>query len=250
MITSTLELGGKSPNIVFGDADLDLAEVGVLSGIFAAAGQTCVAGSRVYIHESIYDTLVNRLVKRAQNIKIGDPLSADSQMGPIATKAQLEKDQSMVARAIEGGAELLTGGKRTQVEGFPNGYFYSPTILHKANAGNPLITNEVFGPVLAVMPFKTDEEVLALANDSEFGLAAGVWTKDFRRAHMMAQALQAGTVWVNTYRAMAFNSPFGGYKSSGTGRNNGIESINQYLQTKSVWCELSSDVQDPFVLKA
>ncbi len=250
LIGCTLELGGKSPNIVFEDADLDLAEIGVLAGIFAAAGQTCVAGSRAYVHHSIYDKLVARLVDRANDIRIGDPLLAESQMGPIATKAQLEKDERMVGRSIEEGAELLCGGVRKKVAGFPDGNFYAPTILHKASATNSIIAQEVFGPVLAITPFRDDDEVLELANDSDFGLAAGIWTRDIRRAHTMARKLQAGTVWINTYRALAFNSPFGGYKDSGTGRNNGIESIHQYLQTKSVWCELSTVAQDPFILKA
>lgn len=250
LITSTLELGGKSPNIVFGDADLDLAEIGVLAGIFAAAGQTCVAGSRAYIHSSIYDQLVDRIVQRSRQIKLGDPLQADTQMGPVATKAQLSKDEAMVGRAIESGAELLSGGSRASVEQWPDGLFFQPTVLHKADKTNPIISQEVFGPVLAITRFDTDEEVLELANDTEFGLAAGIWTRDIRRAHTMARSLQAGTVWINTYRALAFNSPFGGYRSSGTGRNNGIESINQYLQTKSVWCELSTVAQDPFILRA
>lgn len=250
LITSTLELGGKSPNIVFGDADLDLAEIGVLAGIFAAAGQTCVAGSRAYIHRSVYDELVDRLVKRSRQIKLGDPLATDTQMGPIATDAQLRKDENMVARAINGGAELLAGGRRASVTEWPDGLFFEPTIIHKAGSENPIIVEEVFGPVLAITPFESDEEVLALANGTEFGLAAGVWTNDLRRAHLFARNLQAGTVWINTYRALAFNSPFGGYRNSGTGRNNGIESINQYLQTKSVWCELSTVAQDPFILRA
>jgi acyl-CoA reductase-like NAD-dependent aldehyde dehydrogenase len=250
LITSTLELGGKSPNIVFGDADLDLAEIGVLAGIFAAAGQTCVAGSRAYIHSSVYDQMIERLVARSKTIKLGDPLLADTQMGPIATRAQFSKDESMVGRAIEHGAELLAGGGKASVEQWPDGLFFQPTILHNTGRDNPIIKQEVFGPVLAITRFDSDEEVLEQANDTEFGLAAGVWTNDIRRAHSMARALQAGTVWINTYRALAFNSPFGGYRSSGTGRNNGIESINQYLQTKSVWCELSTVAQDPFVMRS
>ena len=249
LVSCMLELGGKSPNIVFEDANLDQAEAGVLAGIFAAAGQTCVAGSRAYIHESIYDTLVDRLVNRAQQIAIGDPLLAATQMGPVATKMQLEKDEAMVQRAVTEGATVLCGGARAAITGFPDGYFYQPTIVHQLTKDNVLMRNEVFGPVLAVTPFKDDAEVLALANDTEFGLAAGIWTRDVRRVHTMARALESGTVWVNTYRALTFNSPFGGYKASGIGRQNGIEAVYQYLQTKSVWCELGDDVQDPFIMK-
>ncbi len=234
LVSCMLELGGKSPNIVFSDANLDQAEAGVLAGIFAAAGQTCVAGSRVYIERSIYDAFVERLVRRARRIVVG---------------AQLEKDESMVKRAVAEGAALLCGGGRPSIPGFPDGYFFEPTIVHQAGKDNFLMRNEVFGPVLAVTPFKDEAEVLALANDTEFGLAAGVWTRDVRRAHTMARALEAGTVWVNTYRALTFNSPFGGYKASGIGRQNGIEAVYQYLQTKSVWCELGDEIQDPFVMK-
>src|SRR5215212_2543406 len=249
LVSCMLALGGKSPNIVFADANLDQAEAGVLAGIFAAAGQTCVAGSRAYIQESIYDGFVNRLVQRANRITLGDPTNTETQMGPVATRMQLEKDESMVARAVSEGAALLCGGARPQLAEFPDGYFYQPTIVHQASKDNFLMRNEVFGPVLAVTPFKDEAEVLALANDTEFGLAAGVWTRDVSRAHKMARAIQAGTVWVNTYRALTFNSPFGGYKSSGIGRQNGIEAVHQYLQTKSVWCELGDEVQDPFVMK-
>jgi aldehyde dehydrogenase (NAD+) len=249
LVGCMLELGGKSPNIVFDDADLDQAEAGVLAGIFAAAGQTCVAGSRAYIHESIYDAFVDRIVKRAQQITIGDPLKAATQMGPVATKMQLEKDESMVQRAVAEGAKVLCGGARPQLAEFPDGYFYQPTVVHQLTKDNFLMRNEVFGPVLAVTPFKDEAEVLALANDTEFGLAAGVWTHDIRRAHKMARALESGTVWINTYRALTFNSPFGGYKASGIGRQNGIEAVYQYLQTKSVWCELGDEVQDPFIMK-
>ncbi len=249
LITSTLELGGKSPHIVFEDADVDLAESGLMAGIFAAAGQTCIAGSRAYVHTSLYDEVVDRLVKRAADIRIGDPLDDQTQMGPVSSAAQLAKDVAMVQGAVAEGAELLHGGDAIQVPGLAGGHFFAPTILHRAAPSSTIMREEVFGPVLTITPFGSDEEVLRLANDSEFGLAAGVWTNDVRRAHSMARALQAGTVWINTYRALAFNSPFGGYKNSGTGRNNGIEAIEQYLQTKSVWCDLGRDELDPFVIR-
>ncbi len=245
----TLELGGKSPNIVFADANLDQAEAGVLAGIFAAAGQTCVAGSRAYVHESIYEEMSERLVNRAKRIRLGDPLLAETQMGPVATRMQLAKDEQMIARAVSEGAELVTGGRRAEVAGFADGLFFEPTILANAGPANHIMNEEVFGPVLALTPFRDDEEVLELANATRFGLAAGVWTRDLARAHTMARRLQAGTVWINIYRALTFNSPFGGFKSSGLGRANGAEAVDQYLQTKSVWCELGSEVQDPFVLK-
>ncbi len=245
----TLELGGKSPNIVFGDARVDNAVVGILSGIFAAAGQTCIAGSRAYVHESLYDEVVERLAQRAAAIRLGDPLLPGTQMGPAATTAQLQKNESMVARALEHGGELVCGGKRARVDGLEGGFFYEPTIVRNLEPGNPLLQDEVFGPVLAVTPFSTDDEVVEMANGSRFGLAAGVWTRDLQRAHTLARRLQAGTVWINTYRALAFNSPFGGYKDSGLGRVNGIEAVDQFLQTKSVWCESSDEIQDPFVIK-
>jgi aldehyde dehydrogenase (NAD+) len=245
----TLELGGKSPNIVFDDANLEQAEAGVLAGIFAAAGQTCVAGSRAFVHERIYDRFLERLAARAKSIRLGDPLRAETQMGPVATRAQLAKDEEMVARALVEGAEVVHGGKRASVAGFASGLFYEPTILHRMGPASAIMNEEVFGPVLAVTPFRDDEEVLKLANSTRFGLAAGVWTRNLSRAHMMARRLHAGTVWINIYRALAFNSPFGGVKASGLGRANGMESVDQYLQTKSVWVELGDEVQDPFVLK-
>ena len=234
---------------MFGDANLDQAEAGVLAGIFAAAGQTCVAGSRAYVHESVYEAMRERLVRRARGIRLGDPLRAETQMGPVATTMQLDKDRRMIERAVDEGAELLCGGRRAAVAGFEEGFFFEPTILHHAGPDNHIMKEEVFGPVLCLTPFRDDDEVVRLANGTRFGLAAGVWTRDIRRAHTMARKLQAGTVWINTYRALTFNSPFGGYKSSGLGRANGIESVDQYLQTKSVWCELGDEVQDPFVLR-
>lgn len=242
----TLELGGKSPTIVFADADLGQAEAGILGGIFAAGGQTCVAGSRAYIQQPVYDQLVERLVKRAKAIILGDPRQARTQMGPVATKAQLQKDERMVTQAIVAGAEVACGGKRSEMADFPEGYFFEPTILHRVQPANPIMRQEVFGPVLNVVSFQDEDEVVQLANDSEFGLAAGVWTLDVRRAHRIARVMQSGTVWINMYRALACNSPFGGYKHSGIGTQNGREAIYQYLRTKSVWCELSSKYKDAF----
>ena len=249
LASCVLELGGKSPNIVFADANLEAAEAGVLSGIFAAAGQSCVAGSRAYVQRSVYPQFVERLVQRARAIRIGDPTQAATQMGPIATKAQLDKDESMVRRAVAEGAELLCGGGRPDIAAFPDGFFFEPTIVGVTKPDNFLIQNEVFGPVLTVTPFDDDEDVLTQANGTMFGLAAGVWTRNFGRAHTLARRLQAGTVWLNTYRTMAYSSQFGGFKASGIGRQNGIDAIHQYLQIKSVWCELSEEVQDPFVVK-
>lgn len=247
---ATLELGGKSANIVFGDADLRQAEAGLLAGIFAAAGQTCVAGSRALIHRSIHDRMLEMLARRAAQIRIGDPLDPATQMGPVATRSQLVKDEAMVARALADGAEVVFGGKRANPETLPDGFFFSPTILTNVRPNDFIAQNEVFGPVLSVLPFDDEEEAVAIANGTPFGLAAGVWTVDVRRAHRMARRLEAGTVWINMYRGMTFSSPFGGYKASGIGRQNGIEAIDQYLQTKSVWCELDDAVQDPFVMRS
>ena len=246
----TLELGGKSANIVFADADPDQAEAGLLAGIFAAAGQTCVAGSRAFVHRSLHDRMLNRLAERAADIKIGDPLLAETQMGPVASRSQLAKDESMVARAVSDGAEIIHGGSRANPSEFPDGFFFAPTVLTNVKPDSFIAQNEVFGPVLSVIPFDDEEEVVAMANATEFGLAAGLWTLDLRRAHRVARQLEAGTVWINMYRGMTFNSPFGGFKASGMGRQNGIEAIDQYLQTKSVWCELDPSVQDPFVMRS
>ena len=245
----TLELGGKNANIVFADADLDAAESGVLGGIFAAAGQSCVAGSRALVQAEVYDEFVDRLVRRTRQIRLGDPTDADTEMGPIANTRQLTKVEECVAAAEATGAEILAGGKRAVIPGLERGYFYEPTIVQRAPATSAIARDEIFGPVLTLFPFESEEEAVTLANASRFGLAAGVWTLNLPRAHRMAQELEVGTVWVNMYRAATFNSPQGGYKDSGIGRENGLESALEYLQTKSVWCELSGQVPQPFVLR-
>jgi len=245
----TLELGGKSPNIVFADADLAAAEAGVLAGIFAAGGQTCIAGSRLLVERPVHDELVARLVERAGTIRLGDPMSPETQMGPVATAPQLERISALVDAAKAVGGTILAGGRRAAVTELPNGLFYEPTIVSGLDNASALCQEEVFGPVLAVLPFSGEEEAVALANASRYGLAAGVWTRDVKRAHRMARALKAGTVWINLYRALTYNSPFGGYKDSGVGRANGVEAVAEYLQTKSVWVELGEEIQDPFVLR-
>jgi len=245
----TMELGGKSPNIVFAEASLDAAEAGLLAGIYGASGQSCVAGSRALLQREIHDELLERVERRAAGVVLGDPMADATQMGPIANVPQLERVEAMVGAAREEGARVVTGGERAAVEAFPDGLFYRPTILDGVGNDATIAQDEVFGPVLTVIPFETEEEAVALANDTRFGLAAGVWTRDVKRAHRVARRLQAGTVWLNTYRAITFNSPFGGYKESGFGRVNGAEAIDGFLQTKSVWVELSDDVQDPFVMK-
>lgn len=248
-IGSTLELGGKSPNIVFDDANVANAAVGVIAGIFAAAGQTCIAGSRVFAHRSVYDELVERVTERASTIIIGDPLEDKTELGPLAFKSQLEKVESYVDIGVDEGATLRYGGKRPDV-GLP-GYFFEPTVLTETNNDMRVCQEEIFGPVAAIMPFETEEEVLHLANDTEYGLAAGVWTSNLQRAMRMSQKLDAGTIWLNTYRAMSPMSPRQGFKNSGVGIEHGLESINEYTRLKSVWINTNEDpVDDPFILRS
>jgi acyl-CoA reductase-like NAD-dependent aldehyde dehydrogenase len=244
----TLELGGKSPNIVFEDADLEAAANGVVSGIFAATGQTCMAGSRLVVHEDVHDELVGALAEKAKSIKLGNPLEMESEMGPVAFKEQLEKVQGYIRTGQEEGAELVFGGKRPDAEDLRDGFFIEPTILTGVDNRMRVAQEEIFGPVLSVIPARSEEEVVRQANETRFGLAAGIWTKDVQRAHRVAHALRAGTVWINAYRTVSFNTPFGGYKASGIGRENGLEALNEYTQVKSVWVELSGKTRDPFML--
>ncbi len=245
----SMELGGKSPNIVFDDAEIDNAVKGAISGIFAATGQTCIAGSRLLVQRSIHDQFVEKLVAFASTAKMGDPMSMDTQVGPVTNQPQYKKILSYIDIAkAEGVTTALGGAKATRSE-CGDGWFVEPTIFTGVKNSMRIAQAEVFGPVLSVIPFKDEEEAIAIGNDIVYGLAAGVWTQNMRRAFLMAEKLQAGTVWVNTYRAVSYLSPFGGYKRSGLGRESGQEMIKEYLQTKSVWFSTAKEVPNPFIMR-
>jgi (Z)-2-((N-methylformamido)methylene)-5-hydroxybutyrolactone dehydrogenase len=241
-----LELGGKSPNIVFDDANIAEAAVGAIAGIFAATGQTCIAGSRLLVHSSVRDDLVGALVARARTIRLGDPMDAQTEMGPVAFLQQLERIESMIEQATLEGAEIAVGGERPDSKDVGEGYFIEPTIFTGVSEDMTIAREEVFGPVLTVMSFEDEDEAVRLANASSYGLAAGLWTSDVRRAHRVAHRLQAGTVWINSYRVVSPAAPFGGYKLSGLGRESGMEAVLDYTEVKTVWLELEGAPRDPF----
>ena len=240
---TSLELGGKSAQVVFPDADLDAACNGIIAGIFAATGQTCIAGSRLIVHESVHDELVQRLVDRAMRIRLGDPLDPLTEMGPLANATQLEAVLGFLARAMESGVTVATGGSRSLEHGE---LFFEPTILIGVQTEMEIAQEEVFGPILSVLKFSDEAGAILLANGTKYGLAAGLWTRDISRAHRVAHKLRAGTVWVNAYRVVAPNVPFGGFGASGWGRENGLASVKEYTETKAVWIELDGITRDPF----
>ena len=244
----SLELGGKSPNIVFDDCNMENAVKGAISGIFAATGQTCIAGSRLLVQELSHDEFVDRLVKFAKTAKMGDPMQVDTQVGPVTTMPQYEKILSYMEVAGEDGAECLMGGGKANRPECGDGWFVEPTVFVGVNNNMRIAQEEVFGPVLSVIPFKDDDEAIAIANDVIYGLASGVWTGDIRRAIEIPKRIKSGTVWVNTYRAVSFVAPFGGYKQSGLGRESGQQAIQEYLQTKTVWISTATETPNPFVL--
>ena len=244
----TLELGGKSPNIVFEDADFDAAAAGVASGIFAAAGQTCIAGSRLLLQRSVHDSFLERVFDLTSSIKIGDPMDPDTQMGPLANPPHYRKVLSCIAEAEKEGAILALGGKPYAHK--DGGLFVEPTVFRDVSNQSQLAQREIFGPVLAVIPFDDEDEALRLANGTNYGLGAGLWTKDMARVFRFSKRLQSGTVWVNTYRALGFMAPFGGVKHSGLGRESGQEMIKAYMQTKTVWINNSTAKPgNPFVMR-
>lgn len=242
----SLELGGKSPNVIFNDADLSNAVNGVLAGIFAATGQTCMAGSRVLVHESIYDEFVERLIERTSHIKLGNPLDMETEMGTVAFEGQHRKVLKYIEIGKKEGAVLLYGGKRPTTPELKKGFFIEPTIFGDVRNDMRIAQEEIFGPVVCLIRFKDEEEAIAIANDTEFGLAAAVWTKDVQKAHRVASKINAGTVWINNYRKVSYASPFGGYKASGVGRENGIHAVYEYTQVKSVWVDTGNVITDPF----
>ena len=244
----SLELGGKSPFVVFDDANLESAVNGSIAGIFGASGQSCVAGSRLYLHDKIADEFLDKMVTQARAIRIGDPLAESTQMGPLATTGQLSRIETEVAHALREGATLLTGGKRPNEPN--NGWFYEPTIIECPNQKLRIVDTELFGPVLSVLRFSSEDEVVSLANDTRHGLAAGIFTKDGARALRVTRAIHAGIVWVNTYRVVSPIAEFGGFKESGYGRESGMQAIYDYTRPKTVWINTSDEpLSNPFVMR-
>lgn len=239
MKPATLELGGKSAQIVFNDSDLDAAAKAIVAGVFASSGQTCLAGSRLLVQREVHDQVVDRVCTLAGDLVLGDPSDARVDVGPVATPEAFEKICRDVRRAVEEGATVATGG----MPAGPNGRHFAPTVLTNVDASMDVFQTEVFGPVLSVTPFDDEHEAVALANNSKFGLAGGVWTRDIARGHRVARQIRAGTIWINSYRVTEPQSPFGGYGQSGIGREGGARALNSYMQVKSTWVDTSDTAE-------
>lgn len=248
LVPVVLELGGKSPQIVFADADRSRAISGIVAGIFAAAGQSCMAGSRLYVQEPIFDEVMRELAHSASQIRIGDPLLPETEMGPLITSEHRERTLDVIGEAVSTGAHVLTGGRATGVGASKRGYFLEPTILVDVTPSMRCVREELFAPVLVAQPFTALEEVAALADDGTHGLAAGIWTQDVSTAMRLAAQIRAGTVWVNDYRRVSAGAPFGGFRSSGHGRERGLESLRTYTTTKNVVINYGAQARDPFTI--
>jgi acyl-CoA reductase-like NAD-dependent aldehyde dehydrogenase len=236
----SLELGGKAPNIVFADSNIDQAVAGAMMGIFYNQGQVCCAGSRLFVEESVKDEFVSKLSERAERIAVGDPMDKSTQMGPQVSEEQLNRIKGYVDIARGEGASVVSGGASPKLEGaFEKGYFFRPTIFADVNNRMRVAQEEIFGPVVSVITFKDEDDLLKQANDTIYGLSAGIWTQNITRAHRFAQEIKAGVIWINTYNMFNAASPFGGYKQSGYGREMGRQALDLYTQTKSVWVDLS-----------
>ncbi|MDC0191782.1 aldehyde dehydrogenase [Alphaproteobacteria bacterium] len=244
----SLELGGKSPVVIFKDARKNNAINGIMASIFGAGGQSCIAGSRLYLQEEIYDEYLEELKNRVEEIEIGDPLSTTTQLGPLATLSQLQNIEEKIKQTKELGGKIITGGNK--VSEFKNGYYFEPTIIECANHNLPVAENELFGPVLSVMKFKDEENAIKLMNDNSFGLAAGIFTENNGIAMRVSKAVQAGIVFVNTYRLISPIAPFGGFKNSGYGRESGLEVMKDYSNIKTTWINTSTkEIDDPFIIR-
>ncbi|MGA8515050.1 MAG: aldehyde dehydrogenase family protein, partial [Burkholderiaceae bacterium] len=236
----SLELGGKSPTMVCADADLDHAVAGVLYGIFSSSGESCIAGSRAFVHRSVYGEFKRRVVAGAQALRLGDPSLPTTQMGPLVSASHRENVERYVQLGLDEGGQILCGGARPKGDQFDAGYFYNPTVFEGLANTTRLCREEIFGPVLALLPWSDEADLIAQCNDNDYGLACGIWSRDYKTALRLGQALQTGTVWVNTYKVFSISTPFGGGKHSGLGREKGRASIAEYMAQKSYYWGLNA----------